>query len=138
MTRRLLVPAVRYGIPVALCLTGMIVLVVRGADTIAFEVAAMFVGAGLSILLLNVIFRLGVQGDEDRDREDAARSFFDAHGYWPDERPSRHEAVAAGGAAREPDERPSRHEAVAAGGAGREPDERPSERSSSDATADRS
>ena len=105
---RFVVPAVRYGIPAVLCLTGLVVLVVRGADTLAVEVAVMFIGAGLSILLLNVTFRLGAKGDEDRDREDAARVYFDAHGYWPDERPSRFEAVAAGDAVREPDEPPSR------------------------------
>jgi hypothetical protein len=33
-----------------------------------------------------VLFRIGVEGDKDRDREDAARAYFDEHGHWPDER----------------------------------------------------
>jgi hypothetical protein len=32
-----------------------------------------------------VLFRIGVEGDKERDREDAARRFFDEHGRWPDE-----------------------------------------------------
>jgi hypothetical protein len=32
-----------------------------------------------------VLYRIGVQGDRDRDREEDARRFFDEHGRWPDE-----------------------------------------------------
>jgi hypothetical protein len=31
-------------------------------------------------------------GDRDRHEEDAARSFFDEHGHWPDETPEEAEA----------------------------------------------
>ena len=41
------------------------------------------------MLLLNVLFRYGVAGDSERDDEDAARAYFDEHGHWPDEPPSR-------------------------------------------------
>jgi hypothetical protein len=40
------------------------------------------------VLLLNVLYRIGVQGDKERDTEQAARDFFDQHGHWPDEPPS--------------------------------------------------
>ena len=40
-----------------------------------------------SVWLLNVIFRVGVQGERERDAEDEARDFYGAHGYWPDEAP---------------------------------------------------
>jgi hypothetical protein len=36
------------------------------------------------VLLLNVLYRIGVQGDKERDREDEARAYFDKHGRWPD------------------------------------------------------
>ncbi len=49
--------------------------------------SAGIIGAGLSIWLLNVLFRIGVKGDEERDDEDQARRFFDEHGHWPDEPP---------------------------------------------------
>ena len=40
---------------------------------------------GQPILLLNVLYRVGVSGDRERDDEEAARDYFDAHGRWPDE-----------------------------------------------------
>lgn len=82
---RLVLYSLRYVLPAVLCLVGMIVLAARGADSTSIEVAAMFIGAGLSVLMLNVIFRVGALGDRDRDEEDAARRFFDEHGHWPDE-----------------------------------------------------
>jgi hypothetical protein len=36
-----------------------------------------------------VLFRIGVSGDKDRDREEEARDYFSAHGHWPDEAPDR-------------------------------------------------
>jgi hypothetical protein len=35
-----------------------------------------------------VLYRIGVQGDRERDTEQSARDFFDEHGHWPDEPPS--------------------------------------------------
>ena len=74
---------VRYGIPAALFLAGVIVMATSGRIGIA--AGAMFVSAATAVLLLNVIYRIGVEGDKDRDREDAARRYFDEHGHWPDE-----------------------------------------------------
>ena len=48
---------------------------------------AMCVGAGLSVLLLNLLFRIGAQGDREREDEERARDFFTEHGHWPDEDP---------------------------------------------------
>jgi hypothetical protein len=74
---------VRYGIPAALFLAGVIVMATSGRIGIA--AGAMFVSAATAVLLLNVLYRIGVEGDKDRDREDSARAFFDEHGRWPDE-----------------------------------------------------
>ena len=46
---------------------------------------AMFISAATAVLLLNILFRIGVEGDKERDREDEARRYFDEHGRWPDE-----------------------------------------------------
>ena len=45
----------------------------------------MCVGSGLALLLLNVLYRYGVKGDEERDEEEQARDYFAQHGHWPDE-----------------------------------------------------
>jgi hypothetical protein len=77
-------PAVRYGIPGALVLAGFVCLFVAPGN-LAAEGWALFTGAGVAVLLLNLLFRIGVEGDKDRDREDAARDYFSKHGRWPGE-----------------------------------------------------
>jgi len=70
---------VRYGIPVGFVVAGQVILLVTG-DVVSW---ASFTGAGIAIILLNTLYRLGVQGDRERDREEAARRYFDEHGRWP-------------------------------------------------------
>jgi hypothetical protein len=75
---------VRYGIPGALILAGQVVLIVdSGPKGAGWEGWALFTGAGLAVLLLNLLFRMGVEGERDREREEAARRYFDEHGRWP-------------------------------------------------------
>jgi hypothetical protein len=74
--------AVRYGIPLVLLIAGVAVAATSGSGLAA---GAMFVSAATAVLLLNVLHRIGVQGDRDRDREEEARRYFDEHGRWPDE-----------------------------------------------------
>jgi hypothetical protein len=82
----MLVNAVRYGLPGVLVLAGVTVLIFAG-DARRFDGFAMLVGSGLSVALINVLFRLGVSGDRERDDEERAREFFSEHGHWPDETP---------------------------------------------------
>ncbi len=76
---------VRIWLPAVVTLAGVAVMIVGGFDEIALEGGAGIIGAGLSIWLMNVLFRVGLDNDRDRDEEDAARDFLDAHGHWPDE-----------------------------------------------------
>lgn len=71
--------------PAAICLAGLGVIVARGADETSLEGGAAIIGAGLSVALLNYLYRVGVTGDKERRSEDAARAYFDEHGKWPDE-----------------------------------------------------
>ena len=75
--------AVRYGLPLVLLVAGVVVWATSGRVGIA--VGAMFISAATAVLLLNLLYRIGVEGDKDRDREEEARRFFDEHGRWPDE-----------------------------------------------------
>jgi hypothetical protein len=80
------VSVVRYGIPLALFLAGTIIAGTSGR--IGLQAGALFVSAATAVLLLNLLYRIGVEGDRDRDREERARRYFDEHGRWPDEPPS--------------------------------------------------
>ena len=75
--------AVRYGLPLALLLAGMVVAATSGRIGVA--VGAMFISSATAVLLLNLLYRIGVEGDKERDREEAARRYFDEHGRWPNE-----------------------------------------------------
>ena len=75
---------VRYGLPAALLIAGLVSLVAAPSG-VGVEAWALFTGAGLALLLLNVLFRIGVSGDVEREREDEARIHFAEHGRWPDE-----------------------------------------------------
>ena len=79
--------AVRYLVPAAIALAGVAVLILDNTID-GLEGFAMFVGAAGAILLLNVLHRVGVSGDLERDREEEARVFLDEHGYWPGEEPA--------------------------------------------------
>jgi hypothetical protein len=75
--------AVRYGIPLVLVVAGVIVSATAGG--VGLAAGALFFSAGTAVLLLNVLYRIGVEGDKERDTEQEARDFFDKHGRWPDE-----------------------------------------------------
>jgi hypothetical protein len=81
-----MLPAIRYGLPAALVLAGFVILAFADGS-IRWDGWAMCVGAGLALLLLNVLFRYGARGDEERDAEEAAREYLAEHGHWPDEAP---------------------------------------------------
>ena len=76
--------AVRYVLPAAILLAGVVALLL--SDTLSgLEGLAMGIGVAGSVLLLNILYRVGVTGDLERDDEEAARVHYDEHGRWPDE-----------------------------------------------------
>jgi len=76
----------RYVLPGVLVFAGFVCLFVAD-DGIKWDGFAMLVGAGLAVLLMNVLFRFGAVGDDERQAEDDAREYFTKHGHWPDEKP---------------------------------------------------
>jgi hypothetical protein len=86
---------VRYGLGTLVTLAGIVVLFLNpsGFGVDGFALGA---GAGLSIVMFSWLFRLGVSGEQEREREEAARRYLDEHGYWPDEAPADQPPHAAG------------------------------------------
>jgi hypothetical protein len=78
---------VRVWLPLAIIAGGLIAIVATGGSLSGVEGGVAIIAAGISVWLLNVIFRVGVAGERERDAEDAARDFYAEHGYWPDEAP---------------------------------------------------
>jgi hypothetical protein len=76
--------AVRWALPALIFVIGIVMIAIEPND-LGLEGLAMAVGAALSVILLNVLYRAGVSGDRDRQREEAARDYFAQHGRWPDD-----------------------------------------------------
>jgi hypothetical protein len=80
--RGLPIIVVRYALPAVIVLTGLILTIAGGSDTVVAAGVAL-VGVGMLVALLNVLMRLGIASSRDREREEEARRFFDRHGRWP-------------------------------------------------------
>ena len=73
---------VRYGAPAALVVAGLVLALAfdsRGAQAAGYTL----LGSSALLVLSIVIFRAGLASNEDRDREELARQFYDRHGRWP-------------------------------------------------------
>lgn len=85
--RRLGLALLRFGLPAALTVAGVAILVFDEGSR-RFDGFAMCVGAALSLLFLTAVFTMGAKGDLERDDEAAAREYLKTHGHWPDEKPA--------------------------------------------------
>ena len=43
------------------------------------------IGAAIVLVLANALMRLAIASNEDQDRDERARRFFDGTGHWPGE-----------------------------------------------------
>lgn len=74
----------RYGLPALICIAGVVWGALRQGAA-GLEIGVLLVAAGSSLFLMNLLFRVGVAGEKEREAEDAARAYFDRHGRWPDD-----------------------------------------------------
>jgi len=80
--RRLGLAAVRYGIPLAMAIAGIVGLAIGGD---AAGAGVVLIGSAFIVLALNVLFRMSVRSNADRDEEERAREHFERTGRWPGE-----------------------------------------------------
>lgn len=76
-----LLVGIRYVLPAVVTLCGLVFMALGGETDL--EGGASLVSAGLAIYFVNWLYRIGVQGDRERDGEEAARDYFARHGRWP-------------------------------------------------------
>jgi len=86
---------VRYGLPGAILLAGLI-LILGGSGEIASAAGEVLIGVSVMVLLVNVLARLAIASQRDRDREQRARDRFGRNGQWeaPSSRSPHREAPA--------------------------------------------
>lgn len=84
--RRLVLTATRVGVPLAMAVAGIVVVVAeQGRDDSTSAAGVSLIIAALIVWMINWMFRMSVQSNQDREREEEARRYFDQHGRWPDE-----------------------------------------------------
>jgi protein-S-isoprenylcysteine O-methyltransferase Ste14 len=83
----------RIWLPLAIALAGVVLIVLGHARvSTAADTHSLEAGGGVALLLVAVIvwminwmYRMSVQSNRDRDREEEARDYYAEHGRWPDE-----------------------------------------------------
>jgi hypothetical protein len=74
--------AVRVLLPAAIAIVG-VVLVIVGGDA-ARGAGVVLIGVAALVVLANLLMRLGIASERDREREEARRREFSRRGRWPD------------------------------------------------------
>jgi hypothetical protein len=75
----------RIWLPLAIAVAGAVAVVLgHGRTSLAGAGVGLLIIA-LIVWMINWMFRLSVESSHDRDREEAAREYFDRHGRWPEE-----------------------------------------------------
>jgi hypothetical protein len=79
--------ATRWVLPVVIAAAGVVCVILGGAGTDSALAGAgvALVLAALAVWMINWMYRMSVQSNQDREREEMAREYFDLHGRWPDE-----------------------------------------------------
>ena len=79
--------ATRVWLPLVIAAAGVVCVILGGAgtDSVLAGAGVALVLAALAVWMINWMYRMSVQSNQDREREEMAREYFDLHGRWPDE-----------------------------------------------------
>lgn len=69
--------------PAAIGVVGLLLIVV--SDSVGRAAGIVLIGVAALVVLANLLVRLGLQSERDREREQRNRRFFSRHGRWPDD-----------------------------------------------------
>lgn len=73
---------VRYGIPALMVVAGIVALAIGGSGA---GLGVVLIGSAFMVLLINVLFRVSIVSNHEREDEERAREQFDRTGRWPGE-----------------------------------------------------
>jgi hypothetical protein len=77
----------RVWLPIGISVAGLIgILIGHGSTSSVWAAGGVsLIIVALIVLIINWMFRLSVQSNRDREREERAREYFERHGRWPGE-----------------------------------------------------
>jgi hypothetical protein len=73
---------VRYGLPAAIALAGVVVLIIGAGQGISAAAGITLIGVAFLVGLVNLLARLAISSQDDREREERARDRFSREGRW--------------------------------------------------------
>jgi hypothetical protein len=82
---RIVLGATRVWVPVAIAAAGVVGIIIGHGKSAAAGAGVGLIIVALIVWMVNWMFRMSVESNRDRDREEEAREYFDRHGRWPDE-----------------------------------------------------
>ncbi|MGI8429008.1 MAG: hypothetical protein ACR2OB_06820 [Solirubrobacteraceae bacterium] len=82
---RAVLAATRIWLPLAIAAGGVVAIVIGRGHTAAAGAGVGLLIVALIVWMTNWLFRMSLESNRDRDREEEAREYFDQHGYWPGE-----------------------------------------------------
>src|SRR5438105_12184008 len=82
---RVLLSLTRTWLPIGIALAGVIAIVIGHGRTAAAGAGVGLLLVALIVWMINWMYRMSVESNRDREREEEARRYFDVHGVWPDE-----------------------------------------------------
>ena len=83
---RVFLSITRVWVPVGIAVVGLAGVVIGGGqDDVIAGAGVSLILVGLTVWLLNWMYRMSISSNRDREREEEAREYFDEHGRWPGE-----------------------------------------------------
>jgi hypothetical protein len=83
--RRLLLNLTRIWLPLAIAVGGVVAIVIGHGSTGTAAAGVALLIVAIIVWMVNWMYRMSVQSNRDREREEDARDYFARHGRWPDE-----------------------------------------------------
>jgi hypothetical protein len=83
--RHVLVNFARVWLPLAIAGAGVVAIVIGHGSTGTAGAGVGLLIVAIIVWMVNWMFRMSVESNLDREREELAREYFDLHGHWPDE-----------------------------------------------------
>jgi hypothetical protein len=83
--RHWLLAATRVWLPLGIAVAGVVAIVIGHGRTATAAAGVALLIAALIVWMINWMYRMSVESNRDRDREEEARDYFSRHGRWPDE-----------------------------------------------------
>jgi hypothetical protein len=76
---------VRTALPLGIAVAGVVAIVLGHGHTSLAGAGVVLLGTALIVWMLGWLFRMSLESNRDREREEEARRYFDEHGRWPDD-----------------------------------------------------